>query len=256
MSVLSEQGTCLGSSVDPPSSQENHSGAIHTSKNDSKKTFCKDLTKREMCFKDGSSTTSRSSDSTSDKIDFGGVSLHTENGLSGTGLKSDTKTSSIDSGDKNPTLQNIEMKEQSSVVKSSSFHSADLRDNAKTEKLKEKDEMDLNTHLNTAKTARTSTENVVGHLKEEDEKCTPHDETQNYMNTFESQSDLSNTHAKSTSQEQNDPDRNDEVDKANSETNDNESQEPDNKAETIIQGLVSSDLNLTITVNLYYLKNL
>lgn len=256
MSVLSEQGTCLGSSVDPPSSQENHSGAIHTSKNDSKKTFCKDLTKREMYFKDGSSTRSRSSDSTSDKIGFGGVSLHTENGLSGTGLKSDTKTSSIDSGDKNPTLQNIEMKEQSSVVKSNSFHSADLRDNAKTEKLKEKDEMDLNTHLNTAKTARTSTENVVGHLKEEDEKCTPHDETQNYMNTFESHSDLSNTHAKSTSQEQNDPDRNDEVDKANSETNDNESQEPDNKAETIIQGLVSSDLNLTITVNIYYLKNL
>lgn len=233
-----EQGTCLGSSVDPPSSQENHSGAIHTSKNDSKKTFCKDLTKREMCFKDGSSTTSRSSDSTSDKIDFGGVSLHTENGLSRTGLKSDTKTSSIDSSDKNPTLQNIEMKEQTSIVKSNSFHSADLRDNAKTEKLKEKDEMDLNTHLNTAKTARTSTKNVVGHLKEEDEKCTPHDETQNYMNTFESHSDLSNTHAKSTSQEQNDPDRNDEVDKDDSETNDNESQEPDNKAETIIQGLV------------------
>lgn len=256
MSIFSEQGTFLGSSVDPPSSREKDSGAV--SKNDSQKTICTDLTKREICFKEnGLSTTRRSSDSMRDETDFGGedVSLHTENKLSGTGLKFDTKTSSIGSSDKNPLLQNIKIKEKSSVVKSTSLHSADLKDNAnKSETCKEKDELDLNTHLSTVETVQMTTENVVGDLEEEDDECMQHDEIQNPMNTSERHAEHSNTFVKSASQEDNDiadnPYQNDVVDKDKSETGGKESQEGDSTTETIIQGLVSSDLNLTIMVKI------
>lgn len=92
---------CLGLLVDFLSLWENYSGVIYILKNDFKKIFCKDLIKREMCFKDGLFIISWSFDFISDKIDFGGVFLYIENGLLGIGLKFDIKMSSIDSSDKN-----------------------------------------------------------------------------------------------------------------------------------------------------------
>lgn len=51
-----------------------------------------------------------------------------------------------------------------------------MRDNVKIEKFKEKDEVDLYMYLNIVKMVWISIENVVGYLKEEDEKCMLYDE--------------------------------------------------------------------------------